>query len=124
MLIRSATRVLFHAVFAATILATAAVADDLAAAKKELASTGKVRVGVAYAPRGSAFFVVKDVDGKPRGVTVDLGNELARTLDVPSEFFVAHNSGEVTDALESGLIDVAFLPVDDERRKRVEFGPA
>src|SRR5262249_41316306 len=34
------------------------------------------------------------------------------------------NSGEVTDALESGLIDVAFLPVDDERRKRVEFGPA
>jgi polar amino acid transport system substrate-binding protein len=69
------------------------------------------------------FFVVEESDGRPSGVTVDLGDELARTLDVASEFLVAHNSGELTDALEKGLIDVAFLPVDDERRKRVDFGP-
>src|SRR5215470_9713565 len=103
--VRSGTWVLFHAILAAIVLATAAVADDLAAAKSELASTGRVRVGVASAPKATAFFVVKDVDGRPLGVTVDLGNELARTLDVPSEFFVAHNSGEITDALENGLID-------------------
>jgi polar amino acid transport system substrate-binding protein len=76
------------------------------------------------APKASAFFVALDAEGRPRGVTADLGEALARTLKVGTEFLVAHNSGEVTDALEKGLIDVAFLPVDDERRKRVEFGPA
>ena len=33
-------------------------------------------------------------------------------------------TGEVTDALAAGKIDAAFMPVDDERRKRVDFGPA
>src|SRR5260370_7768848 len=37
---------------------------------------------------------------------------------------VAPNSGLVTDATESGAIDVAFMPVDEERKKRVDFGPA
>src|SRR4051812_49258781 len=101
-----------------------AVAGDVATARKELAATGKLRVGVVSAPKANVFFVVQEAGGKPLGVTVDLGDELARTLDTASEFFVAHNSGEVTDALEKGLIDVAFLPVDDERKKRVEFGPA
>ena len=77
-----------------------------------------------FAPKANVFFVAKDADGQPRGVTVDLGRELARTLDVPSEFLAFPNSGEVTDALEKGLIDVTFIPVDDERRKRVDFGPA
>lgn len=102
----------------------AAPAADTAAARSELASTGRLRVGVASAPKPTAFFVVDGADGRPRGVTADLGEALARTLGVPSEFVVAHNSGELTDALERGAIDVAFLPVDEERRKRVEFGPA
>src|SRR5262249_53355208 len=90
---------------------------------KELIPTGKLRVGVVFAPAASAFFVVKDASGTPRGVTVDLANELAQTLGVPLELMVAPNSGLVTDATESGVIDVAFMPVDDERRKRVDFGP-
>jgi polar amino acid transport system substrate-binding protein len=118
-------RLLFASILLASItVAAAALAGDVAEARNELASTGKLRVGVVSAPKADAFFVVKNADERPRGVTVDLGDELARTLNVSSEFFVAHNSGEVTDALEKGLIDVAFMPVDDERRKRVEFGPA
>ena len=109
---------------AAMTLAAAATAGDVAVARRELASTGKLRVGVVSAPKATVFFVAEDTDGRPRGVTADLSHELAQTLDVPIEFFIAHNSGEVTDALEKELIDVAFLPVDDERRKRVEFGPA
>jgi polar amino acid transport system substrate-binding protein len=77
-----------------------------------------------FAPTASTFFVIKNADGSPRGVTVDLGNALAEKLDVSAEFLVAPNSGEVTDALERAAIDVAFMPVDDERRKRVAFGPA
>ena len=92
-------------------------------AMKELIPTGKLRVGVVFAPAASAFFVVKDANGEPRGVTVDLANELAQALGVPLELMVAPNSGLVTDATESGAIDVAFMPVDEERRKRVDFGP-
>ena len=61
---------------------------------------------------------------EPRGVTADLGNELAQRLGVPIEFMVAPNTGVLTDALASAAIDVAFMPVDEERKKRLEFGPA
>ncbi len=115
----------FHGILlAAMMVAAAAVAGDVATARKELAATGRLRVGVVSAPKANVFFVVQDAGGRPRGVTADLGDELAQTLDVASEFLVFHNSGEVTDALEKGLLDVAFLPVDDERTRRVEFGPA
>jgi polar amino acid transport system substrate-binding protein len=91
---------------------------------KELASSGKLRVGVVAAPAMSAFFVTRDAAGLPRGVTVDLGAALAKRLGVPAEFLVAPNSGEVTDAISTGAIDVTFMPVDEERKARVEFGPA
>src|SRR6202035_2350362 len=94
------------------------------AAVKELIPTGKLRFGVAFAPKMSALFVVKDAGGSPRGVTVDLGNELAQRLGVPIEFMVAPNTGVLTDALASAAIDVAFMPVDEERKKRLDFGPA
>ena len=90
----------------------------------ELTSTGKLRVGVAFAPAPSPRFVVKDADGAPRGVTVDLGHALARELGVPAELMVAPNTGELVDALEAGRIDVSFMPVDEERKKRIDFGPA
>lgn len=94
------------------------------AQRRELVPTGKLRVGVASAPAKSALFVVKDGDRKPQGVTVDLGKELANKLGVPVEFFVASNSGELVGALSSNAIDVTFVPIDEERRKRVDFGPA
>lgn len=91
---------------------------------KEIAPTGKLRVGVVYAPVATAFFVTKDADGRPHGVTVDLANELAARLGVPIEFMVAPNSGEVTEATNAGTLDVTFMPVDDERKTKVDFGPA
>jgi polar amino acid transport system substrate-binding protein len=89
----------------------------------ELTPTGALRVGVAVAPSPSPLFVVKDKDGKPRGVTIDLANALAGELGVAVELMVAPNTGELVDALEAGRIDVSFMPVDEERRKRLDFGP-
>ncbi len=92
---------------------------------KELAPTGKLRLGVAVGPTIGAGNVVMDsASGKPRGVAVDLGTELAQKLGVPIDFVAYPNSGALTDASESGAWDVAFIPVDDERKKRVDFGPA
>ena len=107
---------------AAALATSGAKAQE--AAVKELIPTGKLRFGVAFAPKMSALFVVKDAGGSPRGVTADLGNELAQRLGVPIEFMVAPNTGVLTDALASAAIDVAFMPVDEERKKRLEFGPA
>ena len=91
---------------------------------KELVPTGTLRVGLVVAPSPSAFFVSKDASGRPHGVTVELGIALAKQLGVPERFIVAPNSGEVTDDLAKGSIDVSFMPVDDERKKRIAFGPS
>jgi polar amino acid transport system substrate-binding protein len=90
---------------------------------KELIPTGKLRFGVAFAPKMSALFVMKEADGSPRGITVDLGNALAQKLGAPIEFLVAPNTGVLTDKLAAGEIDAAFMPVDEERKKRLDFGP-
>jgi polar amino acid transport system substrate-binding protein len=108
----------------AAIVSADAIAQEITAVKEQLIPTGKLRVGVVYAPAPSAFFVVKDTNGEPRGVTVDLALELGQKLAVPVEFMLSPNSGLIADATESGAIDVAFMPVDDERKKRVDFGPA
>jgi polar amino acid transport system substrate-binding protein len=92
-------------------------------AMKDLAPTGKLRVGVVFAPTMSPFFVIKDADGKPRGVTVDLAETLAEKLNLPVEFVLYPNSGQATDAVESGAVDVSFMPVDEERKQRIAFGP-
>jgi len=100
-----------------------ALAKDETTQMKELIPTGKLRAAIVFAPAQSAFFAVKDADGKPHGVTVDLATELAQRLGVPVEFLVLPNSGLATDATESGAVDVSFMPVDEERKKRIAFGP-
>lgn len=90
----------------------------------ELIPAGRLRAGVAFAPSPSPLFVVKDAGGAPQGVTVDLAEALAKELGVPLELLVAPNTGELVDALEAGRIDVSFMPIDDERKKRIAFGPA
>jgi polar amino acid transport system substrate-binding protein len=101
----------------------AAKADD-AAAKRELAGTGKLRVGIAVAPTPGAGNVARDAGGGYRGVAVDLGEELAGKLGLPAEFVPYPNSGALTDAVASGAWDVAFLPVDAQRKAKVDFGSA
>lgn len=100
--------------------------SDLAfEAKRELAPDGVLVVGVVEAPHPGVFFVSKDeATGQPSGVTVALGLALAAELSLPVRFHIHPNSGECTVAVASGAVGVAFMPVDDERRRKVEFGPA
>ena len=91
---------------------------------EQLAPTGKLRGGVVVAPAASAFFAIKDDKGEPRGVTIDLLRAFAAALKLPLVLQVYANSGQVTDAVASGACDVAFMPQDAERAKKVDFGPA
>jgi polar amino acid transport system substrate-binding protein len=93
--------------------------------RSELAATGKLRVGIIVAPVASAYFAVKDAaTGQLRGVTLDLGAALAQTLSVPVEFVSYANSGAVMKALGADAWDVTFIPIDDDSKKMVDFGPA
>ncbi|HVZ54830.1 MAG TPA: transporter substrate-binding domain-containing protein [Pseudolabrys sp.] len=89
----------------------------------ELAPTGKLRIAIAVAPAPSAQFAIKDGDTF-RGVAVELGRALAAKLGV-EPVIVPHNaSGEIQNSAADNKWDVAFLPVDAERKKFVDFGNA
>jgi polar amino acid transport system substrate-binding protein len=94
--------------------------DDL----KQLAPTGKLRGGVVVSPAASAFFAIRNSKGDVQGVTVDLIRAFADTLKLPLALQVYDNSGQVTDAVASAACDLAFMPQDAERAKKVDFGPA
>jgi polar amino acid transport system substrate-binding protein len=98
-----------------------AIADD-AAAKRELASTGVLRVAIAVGPAPSGIYALKDANGGYRGVTIDLSKRLGEKLGVPIVFVPYLGSGEIQASAASGVWDVTFMPVDEERRKFVDFG--
>src|SRR4051794_26528817 len=115
-------------VFASLLLAglgpAAARAQSRDAVLGELAPNGTLRVGIGVGPVSSAFWATRDAaSGEPRGVTVDLGKALAERLGVPVAYVVFGSSGELANAAETGAWDVAFMPVDDERRQKLAFGP-
>jgi polar amino acid transport system substrate-binding protein len=94
-----------------------------AAVLKQLAPTGKLRLAIAVAPSPSAQFAVKDGDTY-RGVAVTFGRALAAKLGVPLEILPHQASGEIQNSAAANRWDVAFLPVDEERKKFVDFGNA
>jgi polar amino acid transport system substrate-binding protein len=105
-----------------TLLAGGAAADD-AKVRSELAPSGTLRVAVAVGPAPSALWSVRDAaTGKPRGVPVTLGAAMAQKLDVRVELVEYASSGEIIATTNSGAWDVTFVPVDDERKKVVDFG--
>jgi polar amino acid transport system substrate-binding protein len=94
-----------------------------AAVLKQLAPTGTLRIAVAIAPSPSAQFAIKDGDGF-KGVAVTLGQALAKKLGVPATILPHNASGEIQNSAADDKWEVAFLPVDDERKKFVDFGNA
>jgi polar amino acid transport system substrate-binding protein len=107
----------------AAIFAANAVRADDAAAKRELTPTGKLRVAIAVGPAPSGVYVIKDeASGKYRGVTIDLSTALAKKLGVEIDYVPYLASGEIQNAAGKDAWDVTFMPVDDERKKIVDFG--
>ena len=90
---------------------------------QQLAPTGTLRVAIAVSPSPSAQFAIKD-GNTYRGVAVILGTALAKKLGVPVTILPHDASGEIQNSAASGRWDVAFLPVDAERKKFVDFGNA
>ncbi len=104
------------------LLAAPARADD-AAATRELAPNGRLRVAIAVGPAPSALYAIKDGAGY-RGVTIVLGMALAQKLGVQVEWVPYLATGEIQASAATGAWDVSFMPVDEERKKYVDFGNA
>ena len=94
------------------------------AAIHQLAPSGTLRVGLVQAPAAGVFFVARQGDGPPVGVTASLADALAGHAGLAVECVLFPNSGECTEATAAGSVDVAFMPVDAYRQGRVAFGPA
>ena len=93
------------------------------AASRELAPTGKLRVAIAVGPSASALWTVRDAaTGRPKGVPVELGTALAGKLGVPVELVEYASSGDIVSSRDKNAWDVTFVPVDDDRKKVIDFG--
>jgi polar amino acid transport system substrate-binding protein len=89
--------------------------------QRTLAPSGKLRVGVYP---GSPTSMIQDASsGQRKGVTYDLGTELARRLGVPFEPVVFQRVAEVVDALKSGQIDFTITNASPARVKDLDFTP-
>jgi polar amino acid transport system substrate-binding protein len=99
----------------ALLVAACAVspADPGDAVRRALAPTGKLRVGLISVPVHS----IKDpYSGELRGVSHDLGRELAARMRVPFEPIVYPNPTAYVAAGEAGQWDIGSLGVTPERQ--------
>jgi polar amino acid transport system substrate-binding protein len=105
--------------FAALFGVTEAIAQtpaELAA----LAPSGKLRVGVYP---GSPIQMVKGKGGENRGLTVDLGEDLARKIGLEVELVSYTRVAEVLDGVKLGNVDFTITNATATRAKDVDFMP-
>jgi polar amino acid transport system substrate-binding protein len=89
-----------------------------------LLPAGKLRVAIAISAAPGAFWASRDPSsGEPRGVSVDLAKAFAAELGVPLQLVVYENSSSITAAAAKGEWDATFIPMDDDRAKKIDFGP-
>jgi polar amino acid transport system substrate-binding protein len=89
--------------------------------RQALAPTGTLRVAV-YS--GSPTSMVRSAgSGEMRGLSVEVGRELARRLGVPAEIVVFQRVAEVVDALKDGRADFTITNATPARTQVVDFTP-
>jgi polar amino acid transport system substrate-binding protein len=91
-------------------------------AKQVLAPSGKLRVGIAVGSAVSAVWTARDAAGEPYGPTVDLSRLIADRIGLPLSLVEYGSSGQIIEASAFDQWDVAFTPVDAERKAIVVFG--
>jgi polar amino acid transport system substrate-binding protein len=117
------TRILLSAL-AAFLFAgcsSAPVAPPPADIVATLAPTGKLRVGVY--PGSPSSMIVDAKTGETRGLSYELGAELARRLHVPFEPVVYARVAEVLGGLKAGQVDVTITNATPARANDMDFSP-
>jgi polar amino acid transport system substrate-binding protein len=85
----------------------------------DFAPTGKLRAALNLS---NIVLVQRDAaTGEPMGITPEFARELSRRLSLPLELVQFAAAGKVTDALKSGVWDVAFLAIEPARAAEIDF---
>src|SRR5262245_65260526 len=102
------------------VLRSGAMATEIsAAARSELAPTGRIRVGINH---GNFLLVTPGSSaGDPRGVAPDLAREIGRRAGAPVEFLKFETAGGLADAVRTEAWDVAFLGAEPQRAAEIAF---
>jgi polar amino acid transport system substrate-binding protein len=87
---------------------------------QQLAPSRKLRVGVLMV---SYFALENAPTHQLKGIVPDLGNELARRLNLSAELIPFANPGKMLEAFRSGALDVTFIGITADRAELIEFGP-
>ena len=82
-----------------------------------------LRVAIAISAAGGAFWAHQDAGGAYRGVTVDLARALAADLGRDLQILAYPNSNEITEDAARGAWNVTFIPMDEARAQKLDFGP-
>jgi len=85
---------------------------------RQLAPTGKLRVGVLML----SYFANED-GGTMKGWSPELGIELAQRARVPHELVPIHNPADMIEAFKTGRIDVTFIGITRDRSAAFDFVP-
>jgi polar amino acid transport system substrate-binding protein len=87
----------------------------------QIAPTGTLRVGV-YS--GSPLSMVRDrATGETRGMSVELGDEVARQLGLPTRRIEFRTVAEVVTAMSASEVDFTVSNASPARSKEVDFSP-
>ena len=89
--------------------------------RQALAPTGTLRIAVY--PGSPTSLVRAPGSGEMRGLSVEIGRELARRLGVPSQIVVLQRAAEVVDALKAGRADFGITNATPARAQDVDFTP-
>ena len=89
--------------------------------RQALAPTGTLRIGVY--PGSPTSLVRGPGADQSRGVTVELGRELARRLGVPAELVVFERVPEIVEAIKTGRADVTLTNASPARALEIDFSP-
>jgi polar amino acid transport system substrate-binding protein len=101
--------------------ALAGCASAPAELRQALAPTGKLRVGVY--PGSPTSMVRTAGSSEMRGLSVELGRELARRLGVPVEIVEFQRVAEIVEAVKLGRVDFTITNATPARSQDVDFTP-
>lgn len=89
--------------------------------RQALAPTGALRVAVY--PGSPTSLVRAPGSDEMRGLSVEIGRELARRLGVAAEIVVLQRAAEVVDAVKTGRADFTITNATPARARDVDFTP-
>ena len=86
---------------------------------KQLAPTGILRIGINM----SNFLLVSGVNssGLPKGVSPDLGEKIAKELNIPYKLIQYKRPGELADAVNKNQWDIGNIAFEPKRAETIDF---